>query len=67
MTLSNQPSQPGHASRQSTLIGANILKRTIHHLCSDQWSEDRADALEIVNEKLEECFAAEIAPSSASN
>jgi hypothetical protein len=40
-------------------IGANVLKRVIEHLCADQWHQYRADALEIVNEKLEQCFAAE--------
>jgi len=39
--------------------GANILKRVIEYLCSDQWNEDRADALEIVNCALEECFESE--------
>jgi hypothetical protein len=56
MTLSS-------SSQQQSTIGANILKRTIEHLCSDQWSEDRAGALEIVNAKLEECFAAEVVHS----
>ena len=40
-------------------IGANILKRTIEYLCTDQWTEDRADALEIINLALEKCFADE--------
>ena len=40
-------------------IGANILKRTIEYLCTNQWTEDRADALEIVNLALEKCFADE--------
>ena len=40
--------------------GANILKRTIEHLCCDQWSEDRADALEVINQALEQCFADEV-------
>jgi len=46
-------------------IGANILKRTIEYLCSDQWTEDRADALEVCNVALESCFADEQAARTA--
>jgi hypothetical protein len=46
-------------TRREAQRGANILKRVIEYLCSGQWSEDRADALETVNCAIEECFACE--------
>ena len=37
-------------------VGANILKRAIHHLCADIFERSREDALDILNEALEQCF-----------
>ncbi len=46
-------------NKANSQTGANILKRAIEHMCSGEWSEDRADALEILNVAIEECFAVE--------
>lgn len=47
------------APPRSTQKGANVLKRTIEHLCAGPFDESREEALGIVNEALEQCFAAE--------
>ena len=42
-----------------TRKGANILKRTIEYMCQGPFDSDREDALTILNQAIEECFAAE--------
>ena len=38
-------------------IGANILKRTIEHMCAGPFDHSREEAMDILNAAIEECFA----------
>jgi hypothetical protein len=43
-------------------IGANILKRSIEHVSAGPFDGAQEEALEYLNQALEECFAEETTP-----